>query len=171
MTTDTAALYKLIVLFMLNKAEEPLTKVQISDCVQDQRLADYLTIQTTFGELIEDNLVQSTASGNRTFLSITPEGRQTISFFENRINEQIRKDIVAYLGQHAIAIRDENSVRGTYYKATNGHYEANLVVRERNEDLVTITLSVPDESTARSICDNWQKESSNIYSTLVKKLF
>jgi len=171
MTTDTSALYKLIVLFMLNKAEEPLTKVQICDCVQNQKLADYLTIQQTFGELIEDNLVQSTASGNRTFLTITAEGRQTVAFFENRINADIRSYIVNYLNSHAITIRDENSVRGTYYKTTGGNYEASLVARERNEDLVTITLSVPDEETARSICDNWQKNNSDIYAYLVKNLF
>ncbi|SDA51249.1 protein of unknown function [Lachnospiraceae bacterium G11] len=164
-------LYKLIVLYMLNKSEEPLTKVQISDFIQDNNLTDYLTVQTTFSELIEDNLVESTASGKRTYLSITPEGRQTVSFFEKRINKDIRNDIIYYLNTNAITIRDENSVKGSYYKTTTGHYESSLVVRERNEDIVKITLSVPDEATAKSICDNWAEKSSEIYSNIVKNLF
>ena len=78
-------LYKLIVLYMLCRADEPLTKVQVCDFVQGKNLTDYLTLQTTFSELIENNMLESTASGKRTYLNVTPEGRQTLSFFEKRI--------------------------------------------------------------------------------------
>lgn len=164
-------LYKLIVLYMLCRADEPLTKVQVCDFVQGNNLTDYLTLQTTFSELIENNMLESTASGKRTYLKVTPEGRQTLSFFEKRISKDIRDDVAEYLKKNAITLRDENSVKGTYYKTTAGHYEASLVVREKNEDIVKVTLSLPDEETAKSVCDNWQDKSAAIYSNIVKNLF
>ena len=46
-----------------------------------------------------------------------------------------------------------------------------MVAKDRGISLVDITLSVPDESTAASICDNWQKKNQAVYQYLIQELF
>lgn len=171
MTRDAFTLYKLIVLYMLNKAAFPLTRTQISEFVQGKEYTDFFTLQQVFAELTDTGLIQAKPVLNRTQLSITKEGRETLRFFENRISAAIREDIDTYFQEKEIELLNEVSVQGDYYKSTSGEYEAHLLAKDRGITLVDITLSVPTEEIAASICGNWQKKNQMIYQYLTEQLF
>lgn len=168
---DTLTLYKLIVLYMLSRVDLPLTKAQISDFLLEKEYTTFLTLQQAFGELTDAGLITARVIRNRTHLSITPDGLQTLSFFKGRINEGIRKDVDEFFHQNEIRIRNEASILADYYKSATGEYEAHLAAKEKNTDLINITLSVPSEETAASICDNWQQKNQDIYRYLIEQLF
>lgn len=156
---------------MLDKAAFPLTKTQVSDFIQEKDYTDFFTIQQVFSELIDTGLVTAQSIRNRTQLSVTEEGRETLRFFGNRISDGIRQDIDSYFREREIELRNEASVQGNYYKSTSGEYEAHLSAQDRGITLVNITLSVPTEEMAASICDNWQKKNQGIYQYLTEQLF
>ena len=169
MLQDPLTIYKLIVLYMLNRVTFPLTAAQVSDFVLGKEYTSFLTLQRVFSELSDAGLTAPETVGNRTLLTITEEGRNTLHFFENRVSEAIKKDINEYLREKEYALRNEVSILGDYYKSTSGEYEAHLVAKDRDIVLVDITLSVPTQETASAICDNWQKNNQEIYQ--VRKLF
>ena len=68
-------------------------------------------------------------------------------------------------------MRNEASVLANYSKNASGEYDARLIAKDHGADLVNITLTVPSEDTAISICDNWQKKNQEIYQYLISKLF
>ncbi len=171
MLQDPLTIYKLIVLYMLNRVTFPLTAAQVSDFVLGKEYTSFLTLQQVFSELSDAGLTAPETVGNRTLLTITEEGRNTLHFFENRVSEAIKKDINEYLREKEYALRNEVSILGDYYKSTSGEYEAHLVAKDRDIVLVDITLSVPTQETASAICDNWQKNNQEIYQFLVRKLF
>lgn len=168
---DPLTLYKLIILYMLNRVNFPLTKSQLGDFMLEKEYTNFLTLQQVISELIEARLIKAQSIRNRTHLSVTEEGRDTLVFFENRLSDTIKKDIDTYLQEHQLAMRNEVSVMGDYYKSTSGEYEAHLVAKDRGIRLVDITLSVPVEELAASICDNWQRKNQEIYKYLVEQLF
>ena len=49
--------------------------------------------------------------------------------------------------------------------------DARLIAKDHGADLVNITLTVPSEDTAISICDNWQKKNQDLYQYLAGQLF
>ena len=104
-------------------------------------------------------------------MSITEEGKETLNFFENRISDAIKKDINTYFKENEFTLRNEVSIQGDYYKSTSGEFEAHLVAKDKDINLVTITLSVPVEEVAAAICDNWQKKNQQIYKYLIEELF
>lgn len=171
MLQDPLTLYKLIVLYMLNRVTFPMTTAQVSDFVLEKEYTNFLTLQQVINELTEAHLISSETIRNRTHLSITEEGKETLSFFQNRISDVIKKEINSYFRENEYTLRNEVSVLGDYYKSTSGEFEAHLVAKDRGIKLVDITLSVPDEGTAASICDNWQKKNQAIYQHLVSQLF
>lgn len=171
MLQDPLTIYKLIVLYMLNRVTFPMTAAQISDFILEKEYTNFLTLQQVFSELTDAGLVTPETMRNRTLLSITEEGRNTLSFFENRISEAIKQDINDYFREKEYTLRNEVSVLGDYYKSTSGEYEAHLVARDRGIRLVDITMSVPTEEVASAICDNWQKKNQEIYQFLVQQLF
>lgn len=171
MNQDPLTLYKLIVLYMLNRVTFPMTKAQVSDFILEKEYTSFLTLQQVIAELIDAKLIDAQSIRNRTHLVITEEGKETLGFFENRISPAIKEDINTFFEEKEYALRNEVSILSDYYKSTSGEYEAHLIAKEKGIHLVEITLSVPTEDTASAICDNWQKKNQEIYRKLIEQLF
>ena len=156
---------------MLERVDFPITKAQISDFILGKEYTNFLTLGQVIGELTDAGLVTAQSIRNRTHLAITNEGKETLNFFENQINDSIKADIDAFFMENEIHLRNEVSILSDYYKSTSGEFEAHLVAKEKGVNLVDITISVPSEETASSICDNWQKKNQEIYQYLIGQLF
>lgn len=168
---DPIMLYKLIILFMLDEADMPLTKAQIGNFILDREYTSFLTLQQAISELTEEKLISAQFIRNRTHLSITPEGKESLGFFGGQINPAIKSDVHDFLQENKIEIRKEASVLADYHRAASGEYEAHLTVKDKGVNLVDITISVPLEETAAAICDNWPQKNQEIYQYLIKQLF
>ncbi len=165
------AIYKLIILYMLDKANFPLTAAQISGFILEREYTNFLTLQQAISELKEDSMITVRPVGNRTLLTLTAEGSSTLSFFQTSISDAIKTEIGDFFKENGMEMKNESSVLTDYYKSTSGEYEARLIAREKDINLVDITLSVPTEESAAAICDNWQRKNQEIYQFLVKQLF
>ena len=168
---DPLTLYKLIVLYMLGRVDFPLTKAQIGDFILGKEYTTFLTLQPAIGELIDAGLVTAQSIRNRTHLSITKDGKETLNFFGNQISDSIKEDINEFFKENEIELRNEVSILADYYKSTSGEYEAHLIAKDKRISMVDITISVPSEETAASICDNWQRKNQDIYQYLISQLF
>ena len=171
MVQDPLMLYKLIVLYMLDRVNFPMTGAQISDFMLEKEYTNFLTLQTVIGELTAAGMISSQSIRNRTHLSITTEGKETLRFFENRIGDAIKTDVKTYFQEKEFDLRNEVSVLADYYKATSGEFEARLVAKDRGISLIDLTLSVPTREMAENVCDNWQKKNQEIYQYVTKALF
>lgn len=171
MTQDPLTLYKLIVLYMLEKVTFPMTTAQISDFILAREYTNFLTLQQVLNEITDAHLISAQSIGNRTHLMLTDGGRETLHFFQNRISPAIKEDIDTYFRENEFTIRNEVSILADYYKSTSGEYEAHLVAKDRGIKLVDLTLSVPTEEMAAGICDNWQQKNQEIYQYLTQMLF
>ena len=156
---------------MMDRVKFPLTTAQISNYILEKDYTNFMTLQQVISELTEAGMIQARTVGNRTHLHLTDEGRETLSYFQNRINDTIKTEINEYLHENEYALQEEVSVLGNYYKSTSGEYEAHLIAKDRGNILVEIKLSVPTKEVASSICDNWQRKNQEIYQELVKQLF
>ncbi len=168
---DPLTLYKLIVLYMLDRVDFPLTKSQIGDFILEKEYTNFLTLQQVIGELTDAGLITAQSIRNRTHLSITREGRETLNFFGNQINEGIKTDVNLFFKENEITLRNEVSILSDFYKSTSGEYEAHLIAKDKNINLIDITISVPTKETAGAICDNWQRKNQEIYQYLISQLF
>lgn len=171
MLQDPLTLYKLIVLYMLDRVTFPLTTAQISDFILGKEYTNFLTLQQVFSELTDTGLIEARSANNRTHLTITSEGTETLHFFENRISLAIKSEIHAYFQEKEYILREEVSVVSDYYKSTTGEYEAHLIAKERGVNLIDLTLSVPSKELAVSICNNWMTKNQDIYQYLIEQLF
>lgn len=168
--SEALTLYKLIILYMIEKVNFPLTNAQISGFILDKEYTTYFTLQQAISELLDSNLLRSETIRNSSRYYITEEGENTLNFFENRISDAIKADIDEYLETRKYELRNEVSTIADYYKNTNNEYEVRCQVRETHSNLIDLTLTVPDEEEAVAICNNWQKKSQQIYAYLIENL-
>ncbi|MDE7324285.1 MAG: DUF4364 family protein [Lachnospiraceae bacterium] len=171
MVQDPLTLYKLIVLYMLDKVKFKLTYSQISGFILEKEYTNFMTLQQVFSDLQDAELIKADTLMNRTYFSITSEGQNTLSYFGNRIGDAIIHDIDTFLAEKHLELKNEASITANYYKTTSGEYETELIAKEREIDLVNIKLSVPTEDMAETICDSWYNKNEAIYKYLMETLF
>lgn len=172
MNHDQLALYnKLLVLYMLNRAAFPLTQAQIYDFLLEKNYVNFMNLQLAITELIDTGFVTAKSKLNRTYLTITPEGQQTLTYFKNRIDTSFKKEIDDFLNDNQFKLRNETSVFSDYNKVLSGDYEVRLTVKEKDATIVEITLSVPNKESAEAVCANWQKKNQAVYQYLAGQLF
>lgn len=164
-------LYKLMILYLIDTSDVPLSKTMISDCLIELGYTDYMTVHTAVGELKEGGFLEISSEGKTSYVRITSDGQKTLSLFMGSLNEGIREDINNYLSDHNKELRNASSVTANYIRTPNGEYEAKLTARNRGITLIELNLTVPDEGIASSVCDNWLKSSAEIYAYLTEKLF
>lgn len=169
-TLEYSILYKLIVLYMLENSTTEISKSQISDFVLDRGYIDFVTLQLAFSELEENGLAKSRQINNRTLLTITTEGRHTISSLEDRIAFSIRQDIKNYLSSNHLRLQKELSVQSHYRALNSNNYEACLVAKDQQEELISLTLNLPTKELAETVCVNWSNKNTAIYEYLIHEL-
>lgn len=156
---------------MLDKVKFKLTYSQLSGFILEKEYTNFITLQQVISDLQDAELIKADTLMNRTYFSITAEGQKTLSYFGNRIGDAIIADIDSFLAEKHLELKNEASIIATYYKTTNGEYEASLTAKEKDIDLVSIRLSVPTEEMAETICDSWYHKNQQIYKYLVEELF
>lgn len=82
MTQDPLTLYKLIILYMLDKAQFKLTYSQISNFILEKEYTNFMTLQQVIADLQDTELIKTETSLNRTFFFITEDGRNTLSLLQ-----------------------------------------------------------------------------------------
>lgn len=170
MNQEPLTLYKLIVLYMLDQVDFPLTTAQLTEFILEQGYTNYMTLQQALSELTEAGLIHTQTIRNRTRLTNTKEGSETLRYFGNRISDAIRDDISKYFTEKEIELRSEVNVQADYYKSTTGEFEVRMIARDKDTLLVDLTLSVPDKDMAQQMCDNWDKRNQEIYQYLMEHL-
>lgn len=168
--SESLTLYKLIILYMLNRVNFPLTNAQISAFILDKEYTTYFTLQQAISEMADSNLVRIEAVRNSTHYYITEEGKNTLEYFGNKISAAIKDDILAYMKEHNYELRNEVSVLADYYKTTNHDYAVQCQVKEKGAALVDLTLTVPLKEQAEIICKNWHLQNQEIYAYLMAEL-
>ncbi len=163
-------LYKLIILYILRKIDFSMTQTQLSDFLLGKNYTNYFSFQETLSELEESELIHPETMQNITYYTITPEGEETIRYFENRLSAEVKADIDAYIAEHGISMRDESSVQADYMRTTQGDYEVRCVVKEQDTRLIDLKLTVPSQSQAKAISLQWKKKCQDVYAYLMQEL-
>ncbi len=155
---------------MLDMVDFPLSKAQIFDFILEKEYTNYFTLQEAMHELEDSNFVNAEQMHSVTLLTITKEGQETLKYFQGRISDGIKIDITSYLTDNKVELHNEVSVTSNYYRISAGEYIAELSAREKNSELISLKLTVPNEDAAETICENWKKQCQDIYSYLLGNL-
>ena len=167
---DALTLYKLIILYMLNKVDLPLTNSQLSQFIIGKGYTDYFTIQTAINELIESRLISYETIRNTSHYELTPDGIETLNLFEYKISAPIKEDILSFFNENKYQLRKEVEIIAEYFPESETEYLVRCAVKERTSTLMEIKLNVVTKEQAITICDNWKNNSSSVYESLLQQL-
>ena len=171
MTAAPLTVYKLIVLYMLNRLKEPIAKERVSGFLLENGYVGFASLVQTYAELEEHALVRTENTQEKEFLIITEEGRESLYYFGQELSRDIKDQIDRFLSEKGLEMINEHYLKADYDRAPDGVYLVRLAVWEKNHPVVDLTLSVPDLETAQAACSSWKEKNEEIYARIIEKLF
>ena len=170
MVSDPETLYKLMVLYLLKKVNFPVTNSQMSEFMVSKEYTNFFTFQKVLSELLEANLIRLQTMHNSSHYEITPEGEQTLGFFESKLSPAIIADIDEFLKTNKFKMRDEVAVRTETTKLSDTEYMARMAVIEGRNPLFELGISMPSEEQAEAVCRRFREKNQFLYEHIVKEL-
>lgn len=164
-------LYKLIVLFMLDRTSYTMTNSIISNFVVGKNYTTIFNLHETLSELIDKEFISTDTIRDTIHYRITNSGEEALSLFENRLPYAIKQDILEYLAAEKINVKNESEIYADYTFNGANWYTVQCVIKDRKDTLVDLKFDVPTKSQAEAICNNWRGKSSSVYDYLVKELW
>lgn len=160
-------IYKLTILYMLDKAGFPLSNTQISNFFLEQEYTDYFRVQEVIGDLVNADLINFESTHSNTQYTLTAAGRETLGFFKDKITDGIENDVKSFFERNKLEFRQENFILADYYKTTNQNYDVRCQVRSDSTTVLDLTLSVKTKEQAEAICNNWKNSNEDVYAYLM----
>ena len=79
-------------------------------------------------------------------------------------------EVIGNLVQKKYDLKEEVSVKSDYYLNTNHEYEVKCQILENGSHLIDMTLTVPTQTEAEAIVNNWNRKNQEIYALLLSQL-
>lgn len=158
---------KLILLYLINKINLPVSNLQITKLILENKFMNYFLLQQFLTELGESKFLESVSSDNKVLLKITTSGKQTLEYFSGLIPPGIKSNIDNTFSEIRKGIKNETLITADFVPESENEFIATCKVGEDNFSLMEINVTVGTKQDARRICDNWKKHSQAIYSEII----
>ncbi|MDD3831886.1 MAG: DUF4364 family protein [Clostridia bacterium] len=170
--TQDSTLNKLILLFIFDKMEMPLSENTIIDlCKNKNNWIEYVDLKIALEQLLEANFVCKMPNGTgEPFYNITVEGRVCLAHFFVRIPSSSREMISNYIKNSRMNYRRRQEYSSKYEKCDDGTYDVTLCITDSMQVVLELKMNVPNRSTAKYIDKNWGDKAAKVYSAIYDNL-
>lgn len=173
---EQVVLNKLIMLFVLDKMEIPLTEDSILDIcsVKNDWIMNYMDCKAIIHDLVESRLLYKLGNveQGKELFSLTYEGRECLSYLYRRIPFETRENISQYLQVNKLNVKSSQEYTATYSKNDDGSY--NVILRIY-EPLITVPMfelkiKAPSRQSANEAIHKWKNKAPTIYESIYENL-
>ena len=165
---------KLIIMYMINKLNMPVSNNNITKLVLETRLMNYFMFQQSFNELHEGKLLKlipakDSPDGAEGFV-LSTTGVNTLQYFSNLIPPGIKMQLDKMLPDARKEMQGEALVTADFMPESESKFIVTCKVGEKDFPLIELKATVGTRQDARTVCDNWKNFSSEIYGEIITSL-
>lgn len=162
---------KLILLFVFDKMESPLTERTLVDmCTSSNDWINYMDCMSLIRKLLSDGFICEVPGGDEPLYMITPEGRESLANFYINIPRSTREEISKFIKNNSSRYRTKQDCRADYYQNKDGTYTVFLKILAPVQPMLELKFVVPNKKTANTIYKKWDDKASELYSAVYETL-
>lgn len=165
---------KLIILYVLDKMEIPLTENSILEiCTSQNDWLNWIECKDLLSQLITANFVYKPSADNEeSRYNITVNGRGCISEFYSRIPSSLRAKIDQFAAENKMQFKRNQEYVSKYYKNEDGSYSVELKILEplTAATIFGLTVKADTRNSAMLACKKWRDIAPTIYETVYNKI-
>ena len=161
---------KLILLFVLDKMEIPLTETSLLDiCSNRNDWLNYMDCKDIMWQLQNvDFIIKCVDAENECRYKISAKGRECLACFDKDIPLSLRNEITDFAKDNILDFKKNQEYVGKYAKNLDNTYTATLKIKDplEGKNMLEIKMTLPSIKQAITICKNWRDKAPEIYEKL-----
>ena len=160
---------KLILLFIFEKMEFPLTDESLNEIIaQNSEWMTYMDFREALFLLIESKFIYQTAKGSEVCFNITQDGRGALGHFHQKIPASIREQIIEFARENRGKFKKRQEYTWDYFKNADGTYTVVLRILDQaaGDNLMEIKFKTDTRTSAKTIANKWRDKAATIYETI-----
>ena len=161
---------KVLLLYFFNRVKIPVSNMQLTRIMLENRYMNYFLLQQGIHEMQQDQLIETETRDNIDYYSLSTQGGEMLEMFIDLLPLGIRNRLDQNIDVIRSVIRLETSVVAEYTLENESEYEVKCRIVEDFNPLIDIRLSVGSREDARSICNNWKTHAKEIYPEVISVL-
>ncbi len=165
---------KLIILYVLEKMEIPLTENSILEiCTSQNNWVNYMDCKDLLYQLLKAKFIyKPNTSNNECRYNITYTGRDCLSQFFTKIPASLRDTISAFAKENKMHFKRNQEYVGNYFKNPDGSYSVEMRILEplTTESLFEVKLRTDTRHSAIVACKKWREVAPAIYEVVYSKV-
>lgn len=160
---ETLAENKVLILYVLEKANKPLTNDVLYKIVLTAIDMNYFYFQQFMLDLINVGYIFSFQKEEQTLYQITDSGKKTLDLTLDLLPGIIKLKADTNLKPILDSSEEEQSIVAEYTPLSENHYTIICKVVENNETVFEVKTFAGSREQAKSIVDNWESNADTIY--------
>lgn len=158
---------RLLLLYIIYKAENPITYAELEALLLKTELIDYIKIAEALEALIEAHFVDVLEGEDFTLLMLSEQGRKSLLSLEGKINSYHRDIIDREIEGYLKNKEQKFFSSASYTKVGENATLVNMRINEDYRELFNMTIRVNSNEEAERMVGAWEKNSIAIFHTIV----
>ncbi|KNF07449.1 hypothetical protein CLPU_16c00020 [Gottschalkia purinilytica] len=168
--TNELVQHKLLILYILDKVDIPMTNAEITQFVLENNYMNYFMVQQFLSELVNSKFIEFSTKDGHEYYHLSNAGKDTLDYFNDRISQTLKNEIDKRYEKKKQEMIKDTQIIGNSYKKNDSEYIVNLKVIEKDIILFNLSLNVVSNKQAQLICNNWRENPQEIYKKVVDLL-
>lgn len=173
--SEDSTVSKLMLLFIMEKMEIPLTENSIIDiCTSRNDWMNYMECKDVLYQLTEANFVYKTERKGdaEERYTITYEGQNCLEHFYLRIPAELREQITEYAKENRAHFKRSQEYVADYMKENDGSYTVVMKIKSSTigQNMFELRIKTPSRQSAIEACKNWREKAHLVYEYVYETL-
>lgn len=168
---ETLAENKVLILYILNKVNKPLSNNALLKLVISITDMNYFYFQQFLLDLIENKYIVTYEVDGEILYKITDEGKEALELTQDIIPGIIKFRIDSNFKENLDIIKDEFSITADFIPQSEKEYSVKCKLVENSKTLFEIQVFAGSHEQAKIITENWKNNASTIYPKLLEILY
>ena len=167
---ETLAENKLMILYLLNKANCTLTNLQIQRLLYDVEGFNYYYFQHIIAELISQNYIANYKQEDEWLYDITSQGKEVLELTSDALPGIIKLKLDNIIDLELPKVRNEVAVTAQYVPENDNEYITKCKITESHKTLFELNIYCASSEQAKQISENWKKHANDYYPKIIELL-
>ncbi len=161
---------KVLILYILNKLESPVTNDGLLRLVLSVMDMNYFYFQQFLLDLLDSKYIACFEQDDKVIYTITEKGKEALKLTNNILPGIIKLKVDTSFQKELSCAAEEESITAEFTPKSENNYTVTCKINENNTCIFEVSVFAGSREEAKKIVDNWKENAYRIYPEILNSL-
>ena len=161
---------KLMILYLLEKANCTLTNLQIQKLLYDVEGFNYYYFQHIISELVSQDYVANYKQNEEWLYEVTTQGKEILNLTSNILPGIVKHQLDVIIKEQLSQVQNEVSVTAEYIPENDNEFITSCKITESHKVLFELNIYCASKEQAKIIAENWKIHANDYYPQIIEMI-